>query len=1239
MLKKFLGCLTAFMVTINTVSVFPAVKAVTVDTLQNGLVLNYAFNDIVNNKVVDISGNSNDGTVFGNATINTQGKIGSSLNLDGSSYVKLPNGLLDNLSDITVSTWVNYESNSFDWARVFDFGQDANNFFFLSKNKHVGLNVNSTPQDLAPAGVQVNNQWVYVTVTLSNNTLIYYENGVEVARKTDATNKPSGIVGSTENYIGKSKFNDPLLIGQMDEFRIYNRALSATEVSSLSTLVQEQSTVEVYGAGNENKINTIGGTLQMTAVVRPTNEAVNWSVVNLDGTSTDLATIDSNGLLTGAKVGTVMVVATAKSNQAVTGSAKIAITQKVDSLSLSGAEGKNSIDTKAGKLQMISSASPSNATDTSVAWSVTDTNGNITNIASIDTNGILTARKDGNVVVTATAKDGSGATAKMTVSITGQAYVANEKLAAIAPQAPNEPLLYDVPNINNEAAWGTSNTHDPSIFKDGDWYYVFSTDYKVGGPTGVGLQVRKSQDLINWQWVGRVFNEIPAAAKAWSPNAENMWAPDVVKLGDTYYLYYTVSAFGTNTSFIGLATSKSIEGPWIDQGEVYKTKLGVDTDNALDPNIVTDANGDLWLSYGSFFSGLFVSKIDTTTGKLLTPGKGTQISASGTRKNMEAPYIVYNPQFKKYYLFMSYDDLAVDYNVRVAWSDSITGPYTDLSGNSMMNTPTDRDALYDIGTKLIGSYAFGTDPGWIAPGHNSVLNDNGNFYLVHHARGGADKNWSYLQVRKIVWSAEGKPMVSPERYAGEVEQKIDQSLIPGKWQTIVQNRLNNNKLTSTDITLYPNGKINDENGQSYWELTGDNTVTLNYYAPGVAPGDYWVDTVKVLPAWDYENWAPTVVFTGYNQGNTAVWGKQVESIVTKVTGITVSTGDNVLNITEKGGSLQLIATVNPTYATDASVTWSVVGLDGNATDLATISETGVLTAVKDGTVKVVALANDGSNVSGVAEVIISGQATTTGGDNTDGTGDDATGGDNTGDIEKIIIKPVVDNVLPVVVNVIDNKNGDTVITLAKEAMDVLTEVTINDINSIKDGTGNLVINLGSDMYIKLPYEVIDKSLLKDNSKVIFRTTIKENSDLYKDLKGINKVFSFEMLVVNGTEETVIHQFASGLVEVSVNLTDEQLNGLDKNKLVVLYYNDVTKSYEEMETTIDGNKITFKTPHFSDFIIAEKTQATGTSNTSNTTSVILPQTGSFVDSSLLLVAGLIIILSGLGIVLISRKKDA
>lgn len=185
------------------------------------------------------------------------------------------------------------------------------------------------------------------------------------------------------------------------------------------------------------------------------------------------------------------------------------------------------------------------------------------------------------------------------------------------PSAPPDYKLYDTDNLHNEAAWNTSNVHDPSILKDGDTYYIYSTDVKVGGTGTPGIMVRKSKDLISWEWVGYAFVGVPEEAETWT-GATGLWAPDIEKFGDTYYLYYSASTFGSNTSYIGVATSSSPEGPWTDQGEVVKTS-GVDDPNAIDPNIVLDADGKAWFVYGSFLAGFTYRRLIKRQASLRSP--------------------------------------------------------------------------------------------------------------------------------------------------------------------------------------------------------------------------------------------------------------------------------------------------------------------------------------------------------------------------------------------------------------------------------------------------------------------------------------------------------------------------------------------------------------------------------------------------------------------------------------------
>ena len=104
---------------------------------------------------------------------------------------------------------------------------------------------------------------------------------------------------------------------------------------------------------------------------------------------------------------------------------------------------------------------------------------------------------------------------------------------------------------------------DPSIIKQGDTYYIFST--------GPGIPIRTSTDLVHWQSIGQVFPGIPAWASSMIPGSAEFWAPDVVYFDGEYHLYYAISTFGSDRSVIGLATNVTLDPTassyhWVDQG-------------------------------------------------------------------------------------------------------------------------------------------------------------------------------------------------------------------------------------------------------------------------------------------------------------------------------------------------------------------------------------------------------------------------------------------------------------------------------------------------------------------------------------------------------------------------------------------------------------------------------------------------------------------------------------------------
>ena len=212
-----------------------------------------------------------------------------------------------------------------------------------------------------------------------------------------------------------------------------------------------------------------------------------------------------------------------------------------------------------------------------------------------------------------------------------------------------------VVGMENYKSWGTYNVHDPACRKVGDTYYMYSTDAifaedreeaaKKDIPLGF-IQMRKSNDLVNWEFVGWALPNIPTEAVEWvqqqanGKGATNIWAPYMIVHNNSYRLYYCVSAFGLNTSYIGMLESDSPVGPWIEKGCVVKTAKE-DTMNAIDPSVIEDAkNGKWWMHYGSYFGGLFAMELDPATGLAATDGdKGHLIArrADYATSNVEAP--------------------------------------------------------------------------------------------------------------------------------------------------------------------------------------------------------------------------------------------------------------------------------------------------------------------------------------------------------------------------------------------------------------------------------------------------------------------------------------------------------------------------------------------------------------------------------------------------------------------------
>ena len=179
------------------------------------------------------------------------------------------------------------------------------------------------------------------------------------------------------------------------------------------------------------------------------------------------------------------------------------------------------------------------------------------------------------------------------------------------------------------------------------------------------------------------------------PGLRGIWAPDISYFNGKYHLYYSASTFGSNRSSIGLATNQTLDPSsdrfsWEDQGKIISSFV-TDDWNAIDPNIVIDEEGEPWLSFGSFWSGIKMRKIDPANGKLSS--KDTKLYSLASRRRspelpgaIEAPVIIRSSGY--YYLFVSFDfccrGINSTYNIRVGRSKLFTGPYVDREGRDMM---------------------------------------------------------------------------------------------------------------------------------------------------------------------------------------------------------------------------------------------------------------------------------------------------------------------------------------------------------------------------------------------------------------------------------------------------------------------------------------------------------------------------------------------------------------------------
>lgn len=468
--------------------------------------------------------------------------------------------------------------------------------------------------------------------------------------------------------------------------------------------------------------------------------------------------------------------------------------------------------------------------------------------------------------------------------------------------------------------------HDPEVIYEDGKYYIYYTNYR---------QTFVSEDLYTWTTAGERpmgWYADETNATSWAPCALRLRKPYVADNGEIYYyvLLDGLSTWGSQNSrirgfvmkepapasqkeilYIGdvmssgiyafpnpTAAFRSFEGVFNGKETAYyelahyADAYASATDNgwnAMDQTLFYDAEGKLWMVWGSYHGGIFICEMNQET---LMPvsrdaNSYTRIAKYPGYGPMEGATIFYHDGF--YYLCMAYGDIVNSYNIRIARSESVTGPYLDYNGENVdQNRHTGTGY---IGTKLAGPYAFDGDVGWKGQGHCAFVRngDTDECFLLGNGRPGNDASSARLIVRSILWLESGWPVLSPEIATTETTkaapgkagvpsaQEIPIGMIPGEYEVIWFERSaaeSEKQERAVHISLLDNGNIIGEMNGTWARTDGCHmTLVLNGISVEAA----------VTASYDWENGKSGILtFSGISEQGaaysakygTAVWGKQ-----------------------------------------------------------------------------------------------------------------------------------------------------------------------------------------------------------------------------------------------------------------------------------------------------------------------------------------------------------------------------
>lgn len=426
------------------------------------------------------------------------------------------------------------------------------------------------------------------------------------------------------------------------------------------------------------------------------------------------------------------------------------------------------------------------------------------------------------------------------------------------PPQPPKPSLWGTPR---EAWPGEWMTHDPAAFYDEQSgnYYIYST----------GGVLRRSKDLLRWENLGKVVAP-PEEAVSWT-GSRDVWAPELIYTKGEYRLYSSNSSWGVQQSCIFLSVANSPEGPFHHRGIVLKTDDSFPC-NGIDASVMEDpADGRQYMTYGSFWGGIYQMELDPETGLALekAPGRCIAKRPQWTDCAMEGGHLFYLPETGYYYLLVSYGSLKSDYNIRLGRSKSPKGPFLDYFGRDLRQ---EDDPDCQAGLLLAAGFRWCKGPGYMAPGHcSAVKSPDGQLFLVSHIREINFTNTpepSTLEIRRLTVTEDGWLITAALPYAGERPQPMDISGLTGFYERIALTPAVPQGIAhSHGFRLLPDGKMEMGCVMGVWHVLDKTRLELRY-------GPHR-EVLYPCPGWDRGENRPCWAMCGLTEQGVVTWYKHI----------------------------------------------------------------------------------------------------------------------------------------------------------------------------------------------------------------------------------------------------------------------------------------------------------------------------------------------------------------------------